>query len=165
LLPVDFEYRLTGAGWARASITDGANQAVMTASYLSNALDDLLEAVARLLDGAPEARCSWEEEPGEYRWIFTRTGDDRVQLTILAFDDMWDFTSDRPDGVPLSSYPDERGELHFSTTQPLGVLGRAITDGAGAVLSEHGEDGYLAEWGMAPFPTARLAFIRQQLGA
>jgi hypothetical protein len=39
-----FEYRLTGAGWAKARIADGTCEAVLTASYLSNALDALLEA-------------------------------------------------------------------------------------------------------------------------
>jgi hypothetical protein len=59
--------------------------------------------------------------------------------------------------------PDERGELVFLTTQLLGVLARAIADGAAATLGEDGEAGYLAEWVEAPFPAAHLAFIREQL--
>jgi len=37
----------------------------MTASYLSDALADLLTALADLRDGAWSARVSWDEEPGE----------------------------------------------------------------------------------------------------
>jgi hypothetical protein len=138
---MEFEYRLTGTGWAEARIADDTSHLVLTASYLSDALGDLLEAIGLLLEGVSEARCSWEEEPGEYRWIFVRTGDNAVQLNIL----------------------DQRGVLVFSTTQLLGVFARAIADGAAATLGEYGEAGYLAEWVKAPFPTAHLAFIREQL--
>jgi hypothetical protein len=160
---MEFEYRLTGTGWAEARIGDDASHAILTASYLSDALGDLLEAIGLLLEGASEARCSWEEEPGEYRWIFVRTGDNDVQLEILAFDDMYSRPVTLPGVAELCPQPDARGELRFSTRQPLGVLARAIADGAAAALGEYGEEGYLAKWVEAPFPTARLAMIRERL--
>jgi hypothetical protein len=160
---MEFEYRLTGKGWAEARIADDASHAVLTASYLSDALGGLLEAIGLLLEGASEARCSWEEEPGEYRWIFVRTGDNDVRLDILVFDDMYSRPAKSPGVVELRPQPDERGELRFSTTQPLDVLARAIADGAAATLGEYGEAGYLAEWVEAPFPTAYLALIREHL--
>jgi hypothetical protein len=160
---MEFRYRLTGRGWAEARIADDASHAILTASYLSDALGDLLEAVGRLLEGASEARCSWEEEPGEYRWIFTRTDDSDAQLNILAFDDMYSRPATLPGVAQPHPQPDERGELRFSTTQPISVLAGAIADGAAATLDELGEENYLAEWVEAPFPTARLAFIRKHL--
>ena len=102
--------------------------------------------------GAPEARCSSEEEPGEYRWIFRRSGHD-VCLAVLAFPDQ------------LARQPDEQGRLLFRTTQPLPVIALVIADGAAAVLNEYGEDRYLEEWVEAPFPTAHLAVIRRRLAA
>jgi hypothetical protein len=149
---VDFSYRLTGKGWAEARIADDDSWVILTASYLSDALGDLLEAIGLLLEGAPEARCSWEEEPGEYRWIFRRSGHD-VCLTVLAFPDQ------------LAREPDEQGRLLFRTTQPLPVIALVIADGAAAVLNEYGEDRYNEEWVEAPFPTAHLAMIRQRLAA
>jgi hypothetical protein len=162
LLRVEFEYRLTGTGWAEARIADGTSEAVITASYLSDALGDLIRAVRHLLEGAAETRCSWEEEPGEYRWIFLRAGND-VRLTILEFDDLWGWPAEDGGVAVPSPEPDERGDLQFSTTQPLAVLARAIAEGAQATLDEHGETGYLAEWIEAPFPTYDLAQIRQYL--
>jgi hypothetical protein len=53
---------------------DGASSATITASYLMDALGLLLEDVGSMLEGVDEARCSWEEEPGEYRWIFEGMG-------------------------------------------------------------------------------------------
>jgi len=104
-----------------------------------------------------------EEEPGEYRWIFVRTGDNDIRLNILAFDDMYSRPANLPGVAELRPQPDERGELVFSTTQPLSVLARAIADGAAAALGEYGEAGYLAKWVEAPFPTGHLALIREQL--
>jgi len=160
---MEFTYRLTGKGWAEARIADESGWAAMTASYLSDALGDLLEAVGLLLEGASKARCSWEEEPGEYRWIFVRADGNDVNLKILAFDDMYAQPAALPGVAQFSPQPDEHGELRFSTTQPLGVLARAIADGAAAALAEYGEAGYLAQWVEAPFPTAHLAMIREHL--
>lgn len=144
---VEFIYRLTGTGWAQAHIADGASRATISASYLEGALGDLLEAVGALLEGADAARCSGEEEPGEYRWIFEREGAD-VHLRVLAFRDLY------------SSEPDENGAVAFTARQPLATLAGAIADGAQAVLDEHGEEGYLRQWVDHPFPTAHLALIR-----
>ncbi len=65
--PVEFSFRLTGTGWAEGRIAVGDRFAMPTASYLSDALGDLIRTVRSLLEGAEGARVSWEEEPGEYR--------------------------------------------------------------------------------------------------
>jgi hypothetical protein len=48
-----FEYRLVGTGWAEARIGDDVSHATVTASYISDALGDLLYAVWRLTEGTP----------------------------------------------------------------------------------------------------------------
>jgi hypothetical protein len=161
VLPMEFTYRLTGIGWAEARIADSTSHAVMRASYLSDALGDLLEALGAILEGAAEARCGWDEEPVESRWIFARDEGDLLTLRIFAE------TFDRPDSVAWEEWltlgPDEQGELRFSTTQPVTVLARAIADGAAAVLAEYGEAGYQEKWLEHPFPLARLEMIRGYL--
>ena len=147
---MEFSYRLTGTGWSEARLSDGTTEATVTASYLSDALGVLLEAVGTLLEGAQEARCSWDEEPGEYRWIFVRRGD-VVELRVLAFQDLW------------GEEPDSEGSLVFETRQGLRETATAIADGAAEVLAEHGEEGYLAKWVDAPFPSAHLDLVRQLL--
>jgi hypothetical protein len=147
---VEFRYRLTGTGSAEAQLADGRSSADVTASYLSDALGNLLAAVLLLLDGAAEARCSWDEEPGENRWVFERAGAD-VHLRILTF---------RGRRKPGS---DQAGTVAFETTQPLAVMARAIADGAEAVVAEYGEQGYLDRWLLHPFPSAQLAMIRARL--
>ncbi len=61
----EFDYKLTGSGWSSMRIADGDNHAIITASYLSDALRFFLEAVALVVEGHAKARCSWDEEPGE----------------------------------------------------------------------------------------------------
>ncbi len=147
---VHFNYELVGTGWARASIGDGNSKVQLTASYLGDALGDLLHAISTLLTGGSSARCSWEEEPGEYRWIFLRDGTE-VDLAILAL----------PDNMPPLS--DEDGEEIFRTVEPLERLATSIVDAAQRVLDEYGEDEYLRRWDRAPFPTENLRAIRELL--
>jgi hypothetical protein len=147
---VQFNYEIVGVGWARASAGDADSKVELTASYLGDALGDLLEAIGILLEGGTAARCSWEEEPGEYRWIFTRDGDE-VRLVILAL----------PDNFP--PMPDEDGVEVYRTTEPLVDLATSIADAAQRVLDQYGEAEYLRWWIDAPFPTAHLQMIREML--
>jgi hypothetical protein len=146
-----FWFWVHGSGWAEAGIGDDVGHANLTASYLSDALGDLLYAVLRCANGAPEARCSWEDEPREYRWILGRDGD-QVHLRILGFDDVYE------------RRPDEAGELLFETRQDWVTVARSIALGASRTLEKHGEDGYRNQWGY-PFPIATLALIRAGLDA
>ena len=72
---IEFDYRLVGTGWSEARVADAHRHAVSTASYLSDALGNTIEAVAPVVEGAGEPRCSWDEEPGEYRWILKGVDD------------------------------------------------------------------------------------------
>jgi hypothetical protein len=147
---VEFTYRLTGTGWAEARIADGPIASTITASYLEDALGALLEATGLLLEGAEQARCSWEEEPGEYRWIFERAGSN-VRLRVLVFADIY------------SHEPDDRGMVVFETTSPLREVATAIAEGAQKVLDEYGEDEYLRRWVDHPFPVGHLELIQARL--
>lgn len=83
---VEFSFRLTGTGWAEARVAEGSNWIRLPASYLSDALGEVLLAIAELQDGEESSVASWEEEPGEYRWVFSRNDED-VSLQVLAYKD------------------------------------------------------------------------------
>jgi hypothetical protein len=73
-------------GWV-AMLSDGDQEAIVTASDIpSEPLLPLLWAVRLLLLGTSDTRCSWWEEPGEYRWLFSRQ-DDKLSIHILWFKD------------------------------------------------------------------------------
>ena len=146
-----FEFRLTGSGWARGRIAIGEQSAEVTASYLGDALADLLEAVLELCEGATESRASWAEEPGEYRWVFERLPFG-VRVRLLDFPHM------------PSDAPDKDGRLLFDEDCSLWQLASAVAAGARRTLEEHGVEGYEAEWLANPFPGEELALVEQWVG-
>ena len=71
-------------GWADCVIDDHRAKAELTASCISNAPEEFLTAVARLVAGATEAHVQFEAEPTAYRWLFHReTADVRIRLLEL----------------------------------------------------------------------------------
>jgi hypothetical protein len=95
------------------------------------------------------ARCSWEKEPGEYRWFFDRA-DSGIRLRVLTFRD-------------LSLESDDRGTVVFEASTPIREMVEAIADGAQNVLNKYGEDEYLRRSVEHPFPTGHLELIRAYL--
>jgi hypothetical protein len=84
---VRFEYHLVGHGWSDAALQIGSNSISLTASYLSDALGDLVSAVAAVAEGAPAVKTSFVEEPGEFVWTFDSVNDSDVQVRIAWFND------------------------------------------------------------------------------
>lgn len=146
-----FEFTLSGQGWADARIEDENGQAQMEVSHLTDALSDLLHAVWRSGEGDAETRCSWEDEPGEYRWILRRAGGD-VRIAILQFQS----------GYPRKS--DRLGLVIFETQQKWSTFAHAIALGASRVIADDGGEDYRDRW-QFPFPTRLLELINAQLGA
>jgi len=147
---MEFSYKLKGAGWGEARVGDAANHVLLPTSYLTDVLSELLQAVGTLLEGAWSAQCSWEEEPGEYRWLFERR-DGRVSVRILAFSSQY---PPQPDGA---------GTLVFETECSLMEAASAIAGGCEQVLVEHGEAGYKEKWIEHPFPTEILKMVKATL--
>ena len=142
-----FSFTLTGLGWGEATVSDGEQQVVIPASYLTDVLSELLTAVWSVLEGTPSASCSWELEPGEYRWLFTRI-DDQLSLRILAFpNNSWD------------NGPDEEGVIVFHFSGTLDAIASAFAEGIEAVRREYGEEGYLQGWHEHPFPSEQLSEV------
>lgn len=110
----------------------------------------MIEAVALTIEGTPESRCFWAEEPGEYRWIFRRNGD-VATLEILAFDDLRD------------GQPDDAGRIIFRTEQDPLRVGRAILSAAQAVLDEHGLEQYRKQWVEHAFPVESMKRLRMAI--
>jgi hypothetical protein len=140
---MEFSYRLIGTGWAEARIADERSHAVLTASYLTDALGDLLSALVMLKRGEKDVSFSWEEEPGEYEWTFRRL-DSEVELRIESFADQYARTKD------------EVGSVIFATRQPLGVVIQAVTREARDLLDELGPEEYARRWVEHPFPVREL---------
>lgn len=145
---LEFEYRVLGAGWAEGRLARGADEVELSASYLSDALGDLIEAVALVVEGVPSTQCSWLEEPGEFRWRFLRSDGD-VLVEILWLDD-WDKL-------------DHAGQLVFSDRVPVLGLGRVILSEAQRVLDALGPEEYRRRWIEHEFPVRPLDRLKSAI--
>jgi hypothetical protein len=124
---IQFTYRLTGNGWARATIADEWEDMSVPASYLCDALNDFVYAVLSLFVSA-KSECTWEEEPGQVVWKFDRSG------KRLSVDLRW------KDGQ--ESFTGKDDFLHFCSE-----VGREL-DG---LLATWTAEGYRKQW-RHPFP-------------
>ena len=88
-MPVTIEYRLDGTGWSECTLTSGADKCEFTASYLSDALRNLVLAGTAVASGFTRVSFGFDEEPGEYRWVITSPRLNEIELEILSFDELW----------------------------------------------------------------------------
>jgi hypothetical protein len=150
-MSVSFSYSLVGAGWSKCSAVIGEQCATVTASYLSDALGDLVRAVIRLVEGQPEASASFEEEPGEYRWRFFRKAPDRLSVRILEFPQLWAYR------------PDEEGKPVLEAECRLRTFAGAILSELQRLLAEYGAAGYREKWVQHDFPREEMERLQQLL--
>jgi hypothetical protein len=140
---MEFSYRLVGTGWAEARIADDRSHAILTPSYLTDALGDLLAALVMLKRGEKDVSFSWEEEPGEYEWTFRRC-DSEVTLRIESFPDQY------------ARVKNAVGSVIFETRQPLGIVIQVVSQAARHLLDELGPDEYARQWVEHQFPLREL---------
>lgn len=90
LLPIDFEYYtimikiafiLAGHGWADCLISDGRVAVKRPASYTTDALGDLVQAILDLENSKEMITFSFDGEPTETRWILSSNGT-KVRIVI-----------------------------------------------------------------------------------
>lgn len=126
------EYQVTGAGWARATVTDGTREVTLHISFLSDALRDLTEAAIVLQRGALSAVFTWLGEPAEYRWSVDRQGDD-LKITIS-----------QPETSP--------DEVLFSGRCTLGRFSGQVLTQLWHIVGEMGVEGFKEHWESHDFP-------------
>ncbi len=136
---IRFGYRLIGRGWSEATIAKGDQTVTLYASYLSDAIGDLTEALVAILRSADRMTVAWADEPGEYRWILEKEAS-RLQIKILRFEETF------------SRRRDEAGELVFESECELSRFAAQLRGQLRQILNELGADGYKAQWVNHDFP-------------
>jgi hypothetical protein len=150
----DFNLARDAPGWADPVIECGDQRLKMTASYLSDALGDLLDAVLLLATGSVFAECAWTEEPGGWLWTFGRPNESDVEVEVEFQPDVF---------APVGWQPRGSGESRFHCTATLVELATATAVGARRCLEEFGLDGYAQQWVEHPFPRQQLAALQRWL--
>ncbi|WP_411123813.1 hypothetical protein [Streptomyces sp. x-19] len=137
-------WTLRGHGWADCRVADARAEADVTASYITEAPEDFLTAVARLFAGETETRVQFEAEPTAFRWIFYREGA-AVWIRLLK--------------LAHGSDHDNAGTEIWSTLQSIDVVAQAVIRCFDEVARHQGESGYRGKWG-EHFPRAELEALR-----
>jgi hypothetical protein len=150
-MPLNITYRLTGIGWAECTISDADNTCTVSASYLSDALGNLVLAANALLSRFSSLAFGFDEEPGEYRWVISSPRLNEIELQILGLGELW------------GGKPNSDGQLMFRTICTPETFAESVHGAAAAVLAEYGEAGYLEKWTEYPFPMAQFAQLSRML--
>ncbi len=158
---ISFRYELEGGGWADAYLSDGTNSATIPASYLCDALRNLVDAIHSLFT-TDSAECVWQEEPGEAKWRFSRNGDS-VQLRV----EWWNEVRTHLDlnGWQLNEWQLELDKVMFSGDAKLLDFANQVDRELQRLLDKWGLDGYVREWIEHPFPVESHQRLRQAIAA
>ncbi len=133
------------SNWLRATISNQGGDTALEASYaFGDAMEELLLALRRLTTYETDAQASWGVGPGEYRWVFHKYLESLHVLVVAC--PQW-----TPQRQPI-------GETVLEIDSTVTGFVRAVVRGCQALLTEIGEDGYLAAFGH-PFPTADLSAL------
>ena len=151
-MSVVIDYQLVGLGWSKCNIQINKNKCDITASYLSDALKSLVTStLALLLEEEKTVRFSFDEEPGEYRWIITRDNLD-INIRILSFEELW------------SDEPDSAGEVIFSASCTIKMFSEAVVEMLNNIIRIHGLDGYKKKWSEHAFPKEEYKLLCEIVG-
>ncbi|WP_342117776.1 hypothetical protein [Pseudoduganella sp. OTU4001] len=139
-MKLEIDYQLTGKGWADCVISVEDKRCEISASYLSNALRNLILAANGALTGFNSVSFGFDEEPGEYRWVLISPRPNEIEVEIIEFQELCGWK------------PNSEGEslLKFRC-QPIDFA-KAVQSAAAKLLETHGENGYLEMWVEHPFP-------------
>jgi hypothetical protein len=66
---MELVYDLKEDGWAHVRIADASSHFEFTCSWLSDPLGNMATATVMLLNGSAEESFSFQDEPGEYRFV------------------------------------------------------------------------------------------------
>lgn len=137
---IEVQYRLVGTGWSECVLDIHGHTCTVNASNLSDALGGFVEAVNHILRGGSRAQFSFDDKPGEYRWVLTNRSDNVLSITILAFAELW------------GNRDDSEGKAIYQATCPAHNFAKALLVGLNDLLDEYGFDGYKKRWVDAEYP-------------
>jgi hypothetical protein len=127
-------------GWAICSVADDHTEAEVTASYIGDAPEQLLRAVAGVARYDTTTQAEFEAEPTVYQWFFHREAD---TVTIRLVE------------VPGNT-------VLWRSRQPVKTLARTVVRAFDTVAHTLGEPDYETRW-RRPFPRHELEALRRAL--
>ncbi|MDX3641958.1 hypothetical protein [Streptomyces sp. MB09-02B] len=137
-------WTLGSHGWASVKVADDHGEAEAIASYITDAPEEFLYAVARLVLGDEDTRAEFEGEPQVYWWFFHRDGS-AVDARLVRADD--------------AQAPDSSGVVLWSGRHTVTALARSAVRAFDRIDYELGKEAYESQWGRM-FPRTELEALR-----
>jgi hypothetical protein len=147
--PLHIRYALVGTGWSSCVVEHEGTHIELSASYLSDALGNLVKAALAIASSFRTVEFGFDEEPGEYRWVLEANENNVLRFRLLEFQDLWGYK------------PNAEGRLLLDASITPIVFAKAVHACAAEVLQEHGEKGYAEKWAEHPFPTRELELLAE----
>jgi hypothetical protein len=151
-MALSLRFALTTPGRAVVAVEADDLRVAMQATDDTDALGDLVRAIAAMLEGAAEATVVLKDAPGVHEWRFERDGD-AVQLRIHSW-------ADRTSGHVELTLSQERS---VTLACPLPVLAREMVMVLDVLWIGHGPDGWARLSPRHPFPAAERRRLHQML--
>ena len=151
-MDIEVQYKLVGTGWSECFLDVYGQSCTVTASYLSDALGEFVKALNHILGGGNEAKLSFDEEPGEYRWILKRSEDNELLIKIIEFSELW------------GNKDDAEGKVIYEVTCPAQEFGKALLVSLNRLLDKYGVDGYKEKWVDAEYPVEQYIELCSHVG-
>jgi hypothetical protein len=152
---ISIRYELDRAGWADAHLSDGVNGVTVPASHVCDALLYLVDATQALFT-VDASECIWIEEPGEVKWVFSRSGD-LLKLRV----EWWDEVATGRDEEP---YERAFTNVLFEGEAKFLEFSMQVDRDLQRLLDKWGLERYLEEWGF-PFPSEAHQRLRDAIAA
>lgn len=150
-------YSLIGTGWANFQVRTTDTRVDLTASYTTDALDDLIAAgCAVLSEGFQAHHFELDEEPGESHWHLHLLEPHQLRLVIIHSRAEYPGEDQEEEWGEIRRFPDEQVLTWTGTTL---AFAKAALKTAEDVLENIGPKTYLDRW-VFPFPTLQLEDLR-----
>lgn len=143
---ITFSCQLIERGWIKVTLITEDDEIEYEASYLSDSPNDLIIALALLLEGESETVCLWQDEPGEYRWVFKRQ-DNYFELKILQLEETF------------SRLNNENAHVIFNGADNLVKFVHRVLREFNVIKIQHTVYGYRDLWGYE-FPSKEIERLR-----
>jgi hypothetical protein len=141
----EFNYWLTGTGWAEAFFSSNNQNIRFELSYLSDPLFELFEGLNRLINNQSDIEeIVFAEEPGEHSLIISKQNKEIIKVEIF-WSDEWEAIGNRYKTV-------SKKELIFADTETLWNFSTAICVGMDNFLERQTFAEYKEKWLSFEFP-------------
>ena len=153
----DFNYYLTGTGWAEAFFSSDSQNIRFDISYLSDPLSELFQGLSRLLNNQSDSEIVvFAEEPGEHALVISKQGNNAIKVDI--------FWSDTWEEISKAYKTPSTKQLLYSDTDTLQNFISVICVGTDDFLERQTLSEYKEKWHQFEFPIENYNKLKQMIG-